>query len=194
MRVIAIHGSPRPGGCSDLLLAEALRAAADGGHSVELLRPAAMSIHPCKSCGGCSRDGVCVIDDAMQGVFRLIRECDRIIIATPVFFSGVPAQLKALIDRGQALWSEKYLLKRPIPAGPFGRKGLLIVVGGQQIKEGFGCVDATARAFLRSASVPGHETLTFGGMNEPRDLLSHPTALKDVYDAAARLFSAQTKF
>ena len=63
-------------------------------------------------------------------IYNAIKTADRIILASPIFFFGLNAQAKIMIDRCQAFWCEKYLLKKPIPEGKFGRKGLLLLVGG----------------------------------------------------------------
>ena len=92
-----------------------------------------------------------------------------------------------MIDRCQAFWCEKYLLKKTVPAGPHGRKGLLIVVGGMKKEDGIHCSETTAKAFFRTISVPEHATVGFLGVDAKGDILKHPTAMKDVYEAGKRL-------
>jgi len=58
----------------------------------------------CTGCDGCEKTGMCVIKDDMQDVYTLMDDADVIIIASPIFFYGVTSQVKALIDRGQAMW------------------------------------------------------------------------------------------
>ncbi|MBF0566675.1 MAG: flavodoxin family protein [Nitrospirae bacterium] len=187
MKVAAFLGSPRVGGNSEILLKEAIRAVEDAGHKVTLMRPHAMDISPCNNCGGCEETGKCVIEDDMGLVYEAIYESDRFIVASPIFFFGLPSQIKALIDRCQAIWCEKYLLKRPIPAAVYGRKGLLVMVGGMKKEEGFRSGEATAKAFFRTIGVPTHETLYFDGVDAKGAIRDHPTALHNVYEAAKRL-------
>lgn len=187
MNVIAFHGSPRVGGNSDLLLSEALKAIDASQHRVRLFRLNQMNIKPCQNCGGCEETGLCVIHDGMEEVYEGIRGADRIIVASPIFFFGLSAQTKIMIDRCQAFWCAKYLLKREIPQGPHGRKGLLILVGGMKKEVGVECSDATARAFFRTISVPDHTTVSYLGVDKKGAVLDHPTALKDVYDAGKKL-------
>ena len=85
-----------------------------------------MNIKPCQDCGGCTKTGICVVNDGMKDIYDAIRDADRFIVASPIFFYTVSAQTKTMIDRCQAFWCEKYLLKKEIPAGPDGRKGLLL--------------------------------------------------------------------
>jgi multimeric flavodoxin WrbA len=146
-----------------------------------------MNIKPCQDCSGCENTGRCVIDDEMQQVHETIRVADRILLASPIFFFGLSAQMKTMIDRCQAFWCEKYLLKKPVPEGPEGRKGLLLLVGGMTKEIGVQCSEATAKAFFRTISVPEHETLHFLGVDKRGAIAQHKTAYDDVYEASRRL-------
>jgi len=187
LRVVTFLGSPRREGNTELLLRECMRAVEEEGHTVTLFRPSNMKISPCLNCGACEETGLCIINDDMEKVYRAIREGDRFILASPIFFFGLTAQVKALIDRCQSFWCEKYLLKRPIPDGPRGRKGLVLMVGGMKKETGFRCGDATATAFFRSISVPEHETLSYAGIDAKGAVRQHPDALNGAYEAAKRL-------
>ncbi|MHB8843750.1 MAG: flavodoxin family protein [Nitrospirota bacterium] len=187
MKVVAFFGSPRIHGNTDLLLEEALKPVREAGHEVVEFKLNFMTIKPCQNCGGCEKTGICIVDDPMQEIYDAIRSADRFILASPIFFFGLSAQTKAMIDRCQSFWCEKYLHKKTIPAGPKGRKGLLILVGGMKKEEGINCGEATARAFFRTISVPEHETVSFLGVDAKGDILNHPTAMKDVTEAAKRL-------
>ena len=187
MKVAAFNGSPRKGGNTESLLWEALRPIEYAGHDVAKFNLNDMSIKPCQDCGGCQETGVCVWKDDMTLVASAIRESDRMILASPIFFFGLSAQAKAMIDRCQAFWCEKYLLKQPIPEGKCGRKGLLLLVGGMKKEIGIECANATATAFFRTVSVPKHETVSFLGIDEKGAICSHKTAFSDVYLAGRRL-------
>jgi multimeric flavodoxin WrbA len=200
VNVCAFNGSPRKGGNTELLLAEAERAVKSAGHAghaghadhewtrFDLNR---MNIKPCQDCGGCEKTGECVVKDDMTRIYQAIRQADRIILASPVFFFALSAQAKAMIDRCQAFWCDKYLLKRPLPESPLGRKGLLLLVGGMKKEIGIQCSEATARAFFRTISVPQHETLSFLEIDEKGAILKHETALGDAYRVAERLVTVE---
>ena len=210
MKVVVFNGSPRKGGNTDVLLAEAEKAVrasggsdrldnggvpGSAGHGVHEWRRFdlnSMNIRPCQDCGGCEKTGECVIKDDMVQIHQAIRDADRIILASPVFFFGLSAQIKTVIDRCQSFWCEKYLLKKPIPGGTCGRKGLLLVVGGMKKEIGIQCSETTARAFFRTISVPEDETLSFLGIDEKGAIKKHPTALSDAYRAAERLVALGT--
>ena len=95
-----------------------------------------------------------------------------------------------MIDRCQSFWCEKYLLKKPIPGGKYGRKGLLLLVGGMKKEIGIQCSEATAKAFFRTISVPEHSTLSFMGVDAKGAILEHPTALKDAFEAGQNLITS----
>src|SRR5208283_901193 len=187
MNIVAFLGSPRIEGNSDMLLKEALKAAESSAHDVLIFRLNTMDIKPCQNCGGCDETGICVVNDDMQEITIAIRKADRIILSSPIFFFGLSAQSKIMIDRCQSFWCEKYLLKKNIPAGPNGRKGLLILVGGMKKEVGIQCSEVTAKAFFRTISVPDHETLSFLGVDAKGAISNHPTALNDALEAAKRL-------
>lgn len=189
MKVIAFLGSPRKDGNSEILLNETIRGIKENGHEVILFRPSDMDIAPCLNCGGCDTTGLCVIEDDMEKIYEAIRHGDRFIIASPIFFFGLPAQIKAPIDRCQTFYCEKYLLKKSIPSGPHGRKGLLVLVGGMEREIGYKCGAATAAAFFRTISVPEHQTVKFPGVDAAGEIYKHPAALKEVYEAGLKLVS-----
>ena len=142
MKVLAFNGSPRKGGNTELLLNEALKGAKEAGAEITLYTLNDLKITTCQNCGGCDASGVCIIEDEMQAIHHNIRGADRIILASPIFFFAMSSQTKIMIDRCQSFWMEKYVLKRPVPAGPFGRKGLLLLVGGMKRDDknkGFEC-------------------------------------------------------
>ncbi len=122
MKVLGILGSPRSPGNTEALLEKALEGARQEGAEGELFRLGGKEIRPCDSCGSCHRTGRCHIDDDMQPLYDLMAEADGIVFATPVFFYGMTAQMKAVIDRTYA------------PPGPgkslANKVGAVIVVAG----------------------------------------------------------------
>lgn len=187
MRVVVFNGSPRIEGNTEFLLREATRLIESLGHEIVRFDLNEMDIKPCQDCGGCEASGVCVYQDDMASVSDAIRRSDRFILASPIFFFALSAQAKVMIDRCQAFWCEKYLLRRPLPDGPEGRKGLLILVGGMKKEIGIQCGEATAKAFFRTISVPQHETVSFLGVDSKGAIHTHETALQDVHEAGRRL-------
>ncbi len=138
MKILVILGSPRKNGNSETLVNELMAGAEKAGAACEVVRLAQLNIHPCIGCGGCEKEGSCVIDDDMQGLYPKITGADRVIIVSPIYFYGVTAQAKAFIDRCQALWSRKYILKQRL-TGRLPRIGYYVGVSatrGERIFEG----------------------------------------------------------
>lgn len=112
MRTLVFLGSPRKKGNSDILADAVIRGIEKGGGEVEKVRLAELNIGPCDGCGSCEKTGQCVIDDDMQELYHRIDKADCVLICSPIYFYGVTAQTKLFIDRTQALWSRKYILKQ----------------------------------------------------------------------------------
>ncbi len=187
MKVIAFLGSPRKNGNTELLLGEVIRGVEAAGSGVRTFNLNSANITPCQNCGGCEKTGECIINDDMIAISSEIRAADRIILASPIFFFGLSAQTKIMIDRCQSFWCEKYLLKKGIPAGEYGRKGLLILVGGMKKQEGVDCGNATSTAFFRTISVREHRVLSYLGVDAKGAILDHPDALKEAFESGREL-------
>jgi multimeric flavodoxin WrbA len=190
MNVIAFNGSPRRGGNIDILLGETIRGVQERIRSVTVYQLSDLNLKPCLSCGHCDDTARCVIKDDMQEIHDKIRVADRIIVASPIFFFGVSAQTKIMIDRCQTFWAEKYVHKKPVMPGPYGRSGLLLLVGGMKRNDknvGFECSEASVRAFFRTLNVQQHATLAYDNVDEKGAITRHPTALSDAYEAGKKL-------
>ncbi len=187
MKVLAFNGSPRKNGNTEILLKETVRGIEDSGSSVDVLQLNLMNIKPCQDCGNCNETGKCIFEDDMGKVYTAIRNADRIILASPIFFFALSAQAKLMIDRCQSLWCEKYLMNKPVEKGPYGRKGLLLLVGGMKKDVGVQCSEACAKAFFRTVSVPEHEMLFYLNIDAKGDISKHPSALHEAYEAGRKL-------
>jgi multimeric flavodoxin WrbA len=108
MRILGICCSPRKGGNTEILLREALESAHEAGCETELILVAGKKIGPCDGCGTCFETGMCKIKDDMQHIYEEMEKADGIILGTPVYFTNVSAQAKAVIDRTYVfLWNRK---------------------------------------------------------------------------------------
>jgi multimeric flavodoxin WrbA len=185
---LAIAGSPRRGGNTDLLLQKAVEGATNQSTDVVKVVLCDLFIAPCRHCDGCLPTGRCVVDDDMQKVHRLLRETDRLILASPIFFMGLTAQTKAMIDRCQALWVLKYVLKMPVAySGDSKRKALFISVGGTGLARLFEPALETVKVFLRVLDFSLDNQITFSRIDQKGDILKHPTALQDAFEAGRKL-------
>jgi multimeric flavodoxin WrbA len=187
VRVLGIAGSPRRGGNTDLLLAEVLRGAESRGAEVKTIFLNKLKITPCQHCDACFEEGVCRIKDDMQMVYKELEKADRIVLASPVQFMGVSAQAKAMIDRCQALWARKYVLKIPPLGDRRLRKGLFIAVGGMKLAKLFEPSLAIVKALFKVLDVEYAGDLLFSGVDEKGAIKKHPTALKQAFAAGQKL-------
>ena len=105
-KVLILSGSPRKGGNSDILCDEFMKGAEESGNTVEKIRVAEKKIGYCRGCYACKRTGICAIKDDMAEILQKMIDADVIVLASPVYFYSIDAQLKAVIDRTVARWLE----------------------------------------------------------------------------------------
>jgi len=188
LKILGIAGSPRKDGNTDLLLRQVMAGASNKQTQTKTIILRELSIAPCRHCDGCLKTGKCVQNDDMQWLHTDLRETDRIILASPIFFMGVTAQTKTMIDRCQALWVIKYVLKLPVSIPPDKkRKGFFLSVGGTKLKNLFEPSLATVKAWFSTLEVDFAGELTFPGVDEKGAITHHPTALQDAIRLGQKL-------
>ena len=99
MKVVAIIGSPRKNGNTELLAAHALKAIAEEGIETELVPLAGKDIRGCTACMACARKEDCSIKDDLMPVYNKMKEADGIILASPVYYGSCTALIKGLMER-----------------------------------------------------------------------------------------------
>ncbi|NVM57027.1 MAG: NAD(P)H-dependent oxidoreductase, partial [Desulfobacterales bacterium] len=186
MLVLGLQGSPRREGNTRILLSTFLAEAERLGARTHHLDVASKNISPCQECGTCEKEGFCPIDDDTQQVYPLLRQADIIVMATPIFFYGPTAQMKALIDRCQALWARRYVHKL-IDPGRKWRRGFLLSLGATKGKNLFEGVSLTAKYFFDAVGASFDDSLTYRQIEAPGDIEKHPTALKEAKERARTL-------
>lgn len=110
MQALLLSCSPRKGGNTETLLRQVAEGLREMGAESELIRIGERDISPCIACGGCDTTGICVLGDEMNIIYDKIDAADALIIGSPIYFYGITAQGKAMIDRCQAMWARKYKL------------------------------------------------------------------------------------
>jgi len=187
VKVLGIAGSPRRGGNTDLLLAEVMKGAASRGAEVKTIILNDLKIAPCQHCDACLEAGRCRIDDDMQMVYREMEAADRIVLASPIQFMGITAQMKAMIDRCQALWARKYVLKLPPLGDGRERKGFFISVGGRKIANLFEPALVMIKTVFRILDITYAGELLFPGIDEKGAIAEHPDALHQAFLVGQKL-------
>ncbi len=99
MKIVILEGSPNKKGSSNLLADCFRQGAEEAGHTVQIIDAAHANIHPCTGCIHCGYEGPCVQKDDVEQFRRQILEADMMVFVTPLYYYGMSAQLKILIDR-----------------------------------------------------------------------------------------------
>lgn len=174
--LLCVHGSPRAGGNTDTLLEHVARGARDSGASVEHVYCRKLGIRGCTGCGACNESGECTLRDDMDRVYAAVDAADALVVAAPVYFLGVPAQLKALIDRFQCRWARRYVLH---VAPPPVRPGAFLATAGAPSPVVFACSRHTVDALFEVLGVERRATLLYGKVDERGAVAAHPSALAE---------------
>lgn len=176
-RVLVLVGSVRRGGNTDLLA----RAFADGArtaHEVEILSVADLNVHPCLGCNGCyeMEGGRCIQQDDMSAVYEKLRWADTLVLASPVYFYGISAQMKAIVDR----------LHAPM-RNTLGIRHLgLILVGAAELPDLFDPILLQYRMVLRFFGLEDIGTVLARGARDKGDVRSG-NGLSQTYELGAGL-------
>lgn len=183
--VLGLAGSPRENGNSRLLLEAALNGVRDRGLSAEEIVLADLNIEPCSECGECEETGKCILKDDMDYLYEKTKGASGLVMASPIFFGHLPAQVKAVIDRFQAWWVARYLLHRPY----FDKKrpAALIVVGGMNRPDYFESIKKTIRAFFATAGFELSFELYAPLIDKKEAILERKDILENAYKIGLQL-------
>jgi len=171
--ILVLKASPRENGNSSTLADQAAKAARDAGAQVESYNLHNLDIRPCDGCDTCRETGgVCVIKDDMQTLYPLLRKADAILLASPIYWFTMNAQLKACIDR----W---YAMELPGGSELMGKAFGIILAYGDSDPYNSGAVNAihTFQSMFRylKADLVG---LVYGTANDIGDAASQPELME----------------
>lgn len=99
MKIIVLFGSPNRKGSTNILVEEFKRGAEEAGHMVEVIDVCHADIHPCIGCVACGYEGPCVQKDDVEMIRHKLLASDMVVFATPLYYYGMSAQLKTVVDR-----------------------------------------------------------------------------------------------
>ena len=187
MKILGIAGSPRRNGNTDLLLAELLKGAVSKEAEVKAIYLNNLKIAPCQHCDSCLQEGKCKIQDDMQKIYSELEKADVIVLASPVQFSGPPAAMKAMIDRGQCLWARKYVLKIPPLSRERIRRGFLISVGATRMKDMFEPTLQIVKTWFHVLEIEYAGELLLSRVEGKSAIMKQPEALQKAYEAGQKL-------
>lgn len=103
MKIVVLTGSPRKNGNSAYLAEQFIKGAEENGHEVFRFDCAFKQVGPCRACNRCGMDGPCVFNDDFQELRSHLIDADMVVFATPMYYFGISAQMKRVIDRFYAI-------------------------------------------------------------------------------------------
>ena len=103
MKIVVLTGSPRKNGNSAYLAEQFIKGAEEKGHEVFRFDCAFKNVEPCRACNRCGMDGPCIYNDDFQELHPRLIEADMVVFATPMYYFGISAQMKRVIDRFYAI-------------------------------------------------------------------------------------------
>lgn len=171
MKVIGISGSPRVGGNSEILLQHALEPFQEKHWTVVKFLLSNRTVAPCDGCDSCKQTSQCFIEDDMGWLNEEYATCDALIIASPVYYRNVTAQMKAVFDRSYATKERHPLANKVGGAIAVGRG----TGGGQSL-----VLSMVHNFFLSSGAicVPGELNGVSAVADKPGDILAQPKRLR----------------
>ena len=154
MNVLVVLGSPRKKGNSQALVEKVLEGVGESKQcEIEFVYLHGLKdLNPCMGCGGCEKTGMCVIKDDMIELYEKIDSADLLFLVTPVYFYGPSAQLKIFIDRCQARWSRKYLLRERVRQSD-NRKGYLLATAATKGPKVFDACILVAKSYFDTVDI-----------------------------------------
>lgn len=99
MKVLVINGSPHANGCTARALEEVMKSLHDEGVETELMQIGAQSIRGCLACRSCYKTGRCIINDAVNDAADKLRDCDGLLVGSPVYYASPNGTLISFLDR-----------------------------------------------------------------------------------------------
>lgn len=181
--MLGVLGSPRRGGNSDILLDQCLKGAREKGATTVKLVLRDLKIAPCQGCNQCLTAGDCMVADSMREVHRALEQADAVVIASPIYFSGLTGQTKCMIDRCQCLWARENLIGRKV-GHP--RKGGMILVGGDA-QAVFRNAQSELKAFMKGVGIAFHSELLVAGVEKAGEVRTHDAEMRRAWEMGKEL-------
>ena len=170
MNILIISGSPRKGGNTELL-AEAFAKGAAEHHHVEIVSVRDYKVNPCLGCNACFKtNGICAQKDDMSPIYEKMNQADMLVIASPVYFYGISAQLKAVIDRFHNPIRDTFHIK----------KMALLLVGAATLPELFDAILAEYNLCLKFFDIEDAGKVLVKGAKDKGDI-NNTNALNEAY-------------
>lgn len=172
MNILILNGSPRKNGNTEQLTEAFCKGAAAAGHETTIFSVRDTKIHPCLGCDYCmNHDGQCVQKDGMQDIYDALYRADTVVFASPSYYFGWTAQLKAIVDRFYATGL------KPLPVTA---SAMLVALGGDAETDAAAAV-ANYQAVRGYLQWQDKGMVIAGGVMNKGDIMGHP-ALRQAED------------
>ena len=171
MNILVLESSPNRHGSSNMLASEFVRGAEEAGHSVQVVDVAHADIHPCSGCVACGYEGPCAQKDEMEQLRPAILAADMLVFVTPLYYYGMSAQLKILVDRFCAF-------NASLTAGH--KKSALIAAAWNSDTWTFDALDAHYQTLVRYLDLDDQGTILGRGCGIPA-MTSHSCFMQEAY-------------
>ncbi len=180
-KILILKGSPRERGNSAALAARVADGASAAGAEVESIYLHGLDIRPCDGCDLCAEQGGCVIEDDMQALYPKLEAADAIVLASPVYWFTISAQLKLCIDRWYGFQASRW-------QGVRGKQFALLLTYGDTDLYTSGGINAiqtfeTMCRFLKSEVVG----MVYGTANDSGDIEKQPGLMEQAYRLGQKL-------
>lgn len=180
MKATILKGCTRRNGKTDMLLKKFIEGLEDSNCEIDIVDTVKNKVTPCTGCLACEKTGNCVINDDMQEIYKKIEASDIVVLASPIYFASVTAQLKAAIDRCQTLYSRRYILKQNTEVT---RKGYVVFTAGLTNPKEITAMEVLSKFFMLSCNSTLEEMIY--AMNTDREEISEDK-LKEAYEIGKR--------
>ena len=188
MPILLLDGSPREGGNTEILLNRVLDGIHAAGGEAELLHLRRMRIAPCAACDLCKTAPRCAIDDDMAALYPKLAAARRLVIGAPIYFYGLPAQAKALVDRCQFFWNRRFRAQTDASSAPPPRRyGHFVAVAATHGPRCFDGARLTLRALFATLGLQPAEELLVRGVDERGAVAARGEALDAAFALGQRV-------
>ena len=170
MNILILSGSPRKGGNTESLV-EAFAKGAAEHHHVEIVSVRDYKVSPCLGCNACFKtNGICAQKDDMAVIYEKMSQADMLVIASPVYFYSISAQLKTVIDR----------FHNPIRDSFHIKKMALLLVGAASLPELFDAILMEYNLCLKFFKLEDAGKILVRGVKDKGDI-KHTDAQNEAY-------------
>ena len=170
MNILIISGSPRKGGNTEMLV-DAFAKGTMEHHQVEIVSVRDYKVNPCLGCNACfNTNGICAQKDDMAAIYEKMNQTDMLVTASPVYFYGISAQLKAVIDRFHNPIRDTFHIK----------KMALLLVGAATLPELFDAILTEYNLCVKFFDIEDAGKILVRGVKDKGDI-KNTNALNEAY-------------